>query len=73
LKRLPNQATYYYCAAKLPRALPAKALQELGFANNLIGKTYASVKAALKAAKQAATPNDFIFVGGSTFTVAEAL
>jgi len=40
---------------------------------NLHGQSYPSVKAALQAAQETATANDLVFVGGSTFVVAEAV
>lgn len=73
LKLLPKQATYYYCNAKIPRAMPAKELKSKAIEENLQGQYYASVKQALLSAKKAASKQDLIFVGGSTFTVAEVL
>lgn len=73
LKQLPQQAQYYFCAAKLPRAMPAAELKTAGMSFKLYGDTYSSVKNALDAAKKNANYDDLIFVGGSTFTVAEVL
>lgn len=73
LKLFPTNAIYYFCAANNRRALPANSLQNTAKEVGLNGKTYASVKQAFNAAKKAAQTTDLIFVGGSTFTVAEIL
>lgn len=71
LALLPASATYYFCQAPQERALPAKDLQREAARHNLSGKTYASVKEALDAAKKQAGKEDLVYVGGSTFVVAE--
>jgi dihydrofolate synthase/folylpolyglutamate synthase len=73
LNLLPKNATYYFCKANIPRALPAKELQNIAKQNDLQGDTYESVNEALKAAKNNAAIDDLILVGGSTFTVAEVV
>jgi len=73
LKLLPKHAICYFCNAKIPRAMPAKELRSKAIEVGLQGKYYTSVKHALLSAKKAATAQDLIFVGGSTFTVAEVL
>jgi dihydrofolate synthase / folylpolyglutamate synthase len=73
LKMLPQKATYYFCKANIPRGLPAADLAKEASSLGLTGKVYKSVKAALKAAQQQAAKNDLVFVGGSTFTVAEVV
>lgn len=73
LSLFPKEATYYFCKADIPRGLEASVLQEKSQTFGLNGNIYPSVKEALKAAKQNAAPDDLIFVGGSTFTVAEAV
>ena len=73
LKLLPKDATYYFCNASIPRALPATDLKAKAAEFGLQGSAYASVAEALAAAKRDASANDFIFVGGSNFTVAEIL
>ena len=73
LALLPLNATYYFCKANLPRALPADELQQMAQEKGLIGKKYASVKRAIIAAKKAANQEDVILIGGSTFVVAEAI
>ena len=73
LKLFPASAKYYFCAAKIPRALPVKALLEIAKSYGLTGKTYSSTQTALKAAKKAAQSKDLVFIGGSTFVVAELI
>ena len=68
---LPKKATYYFCKAKIERGINEKLLAKK--AQNLDGKTYDSVKEALDHAKKNAKKNDLIFIGGSTFTVAEII
>lgn len=71
LKLLPTTALYYFCQAKIPRALDAMALAQMAKECGLQGVVIADVNEALQAAKRAAKPNDLIFIGGSTFVVAE--
>ncbi len=73
LELLPKDAIYYFTKAALPRALAPEVLQEECKAYQLNGQCYADVKSALEAAKAAAIETDLIFIGGSTFVVAEAL
>lgn len=73
LSMLPQDAQYYFCKANIPRALNEYKLQDYANACNLDGEAYPTVAAALDAAKHAAANDDLIFVGGSTFVVAEAL
>lgn len=70
---LPKDATYYFTKAAIPRAMQEADLQALAIGYDLKGKTYASVAEAVAAAKQQANNKDIIFIGGSTFIVAEAL
>ncbi len=70
---LPKQAVYYFCRPPVPRGLDARRLaSDAGF-SGLRGKAFDTVKEALAAAKKDASPNDLIFVGGSTFVVAEVV
>lgn len=62
---------YYFCAAKVPRAMPADRLLEEGERFGLTGKCYDSVDHAYSAALERAGVGDLIFIGGSTFVVAE--
>lgn len=71
LPLFPTNAVYYFCKPNIPRGLDAKILQEKALKLNLLGKTYSSVTDAYNESKNIATKNDFIFVGGSTFVVAE--
>ena len=71
LALLPREATYYFCQADIPRALPAAELAALALATGLTGQVYGPVPAAVAAARAAAGPDDVVFIGGSTFVVAE--
>ncbi|MFZ9847266.1 MAG: bifunctional folylpolyglutamate synthase/dihydrofolate synthase [Flavobacteriales bacterium] len=73
LDLLPKNAIYYFCAPNLERAMPAQELKDLAQQKSLQGKAYASVNEAFTVAKNAANAADFVFVGGSTFVVAEVL
>ncbi len=73
LKLLPKDAIYYFTKASIPRALHENELALLAGQFGLKGSTYPTVAQALAAAKKECRPNDLIFVGGSTFVVAEAL
>lgn len=73
LPLLPVEAHYYFTKASLPRALNEKELQQAAIAYGLVGKTYETVEAAKQAALLEAQKEDFIFIGGSTFVVAEAI
>ncbi len=70
---LPKTAQYYFCQPDIPRAKDASELASEALDAGLSGNTYPAVKDALLAAKQAAGPKDLIFVGGSTFVVAEVV
>lgn len=71
LQLLPKQAHYYFCAPEIARAKSAIILMEEASVFGLYGEAYASVKTALMAAKTKAMNDDLIFIGGSTFVVAE--
>ncbi|MFI5218714.1 MAG: bifunctional folylpolyglutamate synthase/dihydrofolate synthase [Bacteroidia bacterium] len=73
LKLLPQKAIYYFCKANIPRGIEAAELAARAITIELNGNIYQSVKKAMKAAQKNAGKNDLVFVGGSTFTVAEAL
>ncbi len=73
LSLMPRSAKYYFCKANIPRALDVDELYELALLKNLKGKKCSSVKSALSLAKRQAKNDDVIFVGGSTFVVAEVL
>lgn len=73
LPLFPTSATYYFCAPNVPRGLPAVQLKNAAQSFNLLGNDFKSVILALDDAKKNAGINDFIFVGGSTFVVAEVM
>lgn len=73
LNMLPKNATYYFCKANIPRGMDVEELKIKAVASGLKGKSYSSVQDALAAAKKQAGQNDLVFVGGSTFTVAEVV
>lgn len=73
LPLFPENAIYYFCSPNILRGLSATELKEKAAEFMLQGEVYTSVSDALKAARQIASENDFIYVGGSTFVVAEVL
>ncbi|MDD3078980.1 MAG: bifunctional folylpolyglutamate synthase/dihydrofolate synthase [Paludibacter sp.] len=73
LKLLPVNARYYFTQASVSRALPATELSEKAYQAGLTGKTFDTVQKAVNAAMSEASPDDFIFIGGSNFIVGEAL
>ncbi|MFC0604773.1 bifunctional folylpolyglutamate synthase/dihydrofolate synthase [Winogradskyella pulchriflava] len=70
---LPKNAKYYFCKPNVPRGLSEDELRIKFSKNGLIGKAYKSVEEALNAAKSKANKDDLIYVGGSTFVVAEII
>ncbi|RSK40652.1 bifunctional folylpolyglutamate synthase/dihydrofolate synthase [Mangrovimonas spongiae] len=70
---LPKQATYYLCKPDIPRGMDEKKLKSEFDKANFTSKIYGSVNQAFSNAKEQAKENDLIFVGGSTFTVAEII
>jgi dihydrofolate synthase / folylpolyglutamate synthase len=73
LKILPKNAVYYFTRANIPRALDENVLAEKAKSAGFTGDTYPGVQIALQNAKKNASDNDLIFIGGSTFVVAEAI
>ncbi|MCA6436232.1 MAG: bifunctional folylpolyglutamate synthase/dihydrofolate synthase [Bacteroidetes bacterium] len=73
LNLLPKKAKYYFVKASIPRALDAVELQQKASEFKLKGISYADVKSGVEAAVVNAGKNDLVFVGGSTFVVADAL
>jgi dihydrofolate synthase/folylpolyglutamate synthase len=71
LQLLPQDANYYFCQANIPRAMDAVLLAEQAAAHRLRGKVIRNVNEAIKEAEHNASKNDMIFIGGSTFVVAE--
>ena len=70
---LPQKATYYFCKPDVQRGLDAEILKATFAKSQLIGNSYSSVKDALNSAKSKAIKDDLIYVGGSTFVVAEII
>ncbi len=68
-----SKAAYYFCKPNIPRGMETAILLENAHKYNLQGRTYPSVRKALTTAKNEANSCDLIFVGGSTFTVAEVI
>ena len=73
LPLFPHDAVYYFTRASVPRALDEKVLMATAAGFGLKGSSHATVAKALDAARSAAGPDDMIFIGGSTFVVAEVL
>ena len=73
LKLFPLDARYYLCAAKIPRSFDIKELDQLAHDLNLDYLSFPSVERAYLEAKNKAEANDLIYVGGSTFLIAEIL
>jgi len=71
LSMLPKTANYVFCEAKLPRALPADQMAEKALFYGLTGEIIPDINEALAFARKNAGEDDLIFVGGSTFVVAE--
>lgn len=71
LSRLPENVYYLFCQADLPRAMPVDVLTQKAKAVGFEGESFKQVNAAYRRAKELANENDCIFVGGSTFVVAE--
>lgn len=70
---LPKKATYYFCKPNIPRGLDAEALKQIFSSYNLTGEAYDSANEAYETALNNAKNEDFIFIGGSTFVVAEII
>ena len=73
LPLFPKNAMYYFCRPDIPRGLDAHILQSKAKIYGLNGSNFSRVSAALKSAKKMASMSDIIFVGGSTFVVAEVV
>jgi dihydrofolate synthase/folylpolyglutamate synthase len=73
LSLLPQKAFYYFCQPTIPRAMPAIDLQLEAGKLGLTGAFYPTVQSAFEQAKKNAGNNDLIFIGGSTFVVAEII
>ena len=73
LSMLPKNAVYYFTQANNHRAIPAQQVGELAKEYGLSGNTYPTVAQAYEEAKSSASENDFIFIGGSSYIVADLL
>ena len=73
LSLLPADAVYYFTQASVRRARPSGELRELASRHGLEGEAYPDVVSAFHAAMHDASADDFIFVGGSSFVVADLL
>lgn len=73
LSMMPKRATYYFCQANVKRALPHREIKQKASAYGLTGKSYQTVSDAYNAAIKDAQTEDFIYVGGSSFVVADLL
>lgn len=71
LPLMPKDATYYFTCASIPRAMASDEVMKHGEAHGLRGKSYKSVKEAVAEARKATAATGSIFIGGSTFVVAE--
>lgn len=71
LPLFPENACYYFCKPDIPRGLDAQVLQKEAMSYKLNGNVYQSVDRAFQMAIKNANYNDLIFIGGSTFVVAE--
>lgn len=72
LEYFPKNALYYFSEPDVPRKLPVEELKNQ-IPTEFNASYYSTIKEALEAAKKAAKPEDFIYVGGSTFVVAEVV
>lgn len=74
IRQLPNEKVeYYFCQPNIDRALDVIELKKIGCKNNLKGKAYQNVVGAYRQALNNANVKDLVFIGGSTFVVAEVL
>lgn len=73
LALFPNDAQYYLCEPSIPRSLPIDDLSSLAAEAHLKFESFKTVTEAVVAAKTRAESNDVVFIGGSTFVVAEVV
>ncbi len=73
LAQLPKDAEYYFTRASMPRAMSEKQLMKMASYFDLKGESYPTVAEAVAAARENSRPDDLIFIGGSTFVVAEVV
>ena len=72
-EKLENRVKYYWTQPSTKRAIPVEKLSELALKLGLYGEAYHSVKEAYNAALKNAEKGDFVFVGGSSYVVADLL
>ena len=70
---LPKEAIYYLCAPINHRAMSVERLEDIFNQKGLVNSSHTSVQQALERAKNEASKEDVIYVGGSTFVVAEVV
>lgn len=73
LSLFPKKANYYFCKPNIPRALEGSKLYEIALGVGLEGEVFENVRSAYASALESASKSDFIFIGGSTFVVAEVV
>lgn len=73
LHLMPRHAAYYFTRAGVKRALPEAELQHIAEEEGLCGRTFPSVTEAVTTALRESLPEDFVFVGGSNYVVADLL
>lgn len=73
LKLMPKDAKYYFTRASIERAFTAKEIADKASVYGLHGDSYEEISQAIESAKENADENDLIFIGGSSFIVADAL
>ena len=73
LREFPKNAIYYFAKPDIPRGMDAEKLKEIAQEYGLFGQTFSSVNEALQTARKKAHKKDVIFIGGSSFVVAEVV
>ncbi len=73
IELLPKDARYYFTQASIPRALPVDELRKKFQEHGIEGKCYSTPKEAAKAAREESAAEDVVYIGGSTFVVADLL
>jgi len=71
LELMPKEAVYYFTQASVKRAIPAEEFRTMALAHGLSGASYTTVEEAVTAARNDSSATDIIFVGGSSFVVAD--
>ena len=71
MELLPKNATYYYCQASTHRAIPSTRINGIALNLNISGQAFSTVEEAYNAVRKDAMKDDFIFIGGSSYVVAD--